>query len=61
MMMLRLPLGTVPVEDVVISIAGCIVAIPLLVWAGSKVFRMGLLVYNKRPTLAQIVQVIRQA
>jgi ABC-2 type transport system permease protein len=61
MMLLRLPLGTVPVEDVVISIVGCILAIPLLVWAGSKVFRMGLLIYNKRPTLAQIVQVIRQA
>lgn len=60
MMMLRLPLGTLPIEDVIISIAGCLIAIPLLVWAGSKVFRMGLLVYNKRPSLAQIVQVIRQ-
>lgn len=60
MMMLRLPLGTIPVEDVVISIVSCLVSIPLLVWAGSKVFRMGLLIYSKRPTLAQIVQVIRQ-
>jgi ABC-2 type transport system permease protein len=60
MMMLRLPLGTVPVEDVVLSIVSCLVSIPLLVWAGSKVFRMGLLIYSKRPSLAQIVQVIRQ-
>jgi ABC-2 type transport system permease protein len=60
MMMLRLPLGTVPVEDIIISIATCIVSVPLLVWGGSKVFRMGLLIYNKRPTLAQIIQVIRQ-
>ena len=60
MMMLRLPLGTVPVEDIFISIVVCAISILVLVWAGSKVFRMGLLVYNKRPSLAQIVQVIRQ-
>lgn len=60
MMMLRLPLGTLPIEDVIISIVVCLVSIPALVWAGSKVFRMGLLIYSKRPSLAQIVQVIRQ-
>jgi len=60
-MMLRLPMAEVPVVDIVGSIAMLVFAVPVVLWAGSKVFRLGLLMYGKRPGLAQVVQVLRGA
>ncbi len=61
MMMLRLALGGVPLEDIVGSIAVLLLSIPLVLWGGAKVFRMGLLMYGKRPALAQIWRAMREA
>lgn len=61
MMMLRLPLGAVPVEDIVGSIIVLLITIPVVLWAGAKIFRMGLLMYGKRPSLREIVRVVRSA
>jgi ABC-2 type transport system permease protein len=60
-MMLRLPLTTVSPLDIAISLGGLIITIPLAVWGGAKVFRMGLLLYGKRPGLRQIFRALRQA
>jgi len=60
-MMLRLPMAEVPLVDVVGSIVMLILAVPAVLWAGSKVFRMGLLMYGKRPGLAQVMQALREA
>ncbi len=60
MMMLRLPLGTIPPIDIVGSIAILVICIPAVTWLGSKLFRYGLLMYGKRPTLKQMVAIIRQ-
>ena len=60
-MMLRLPMAEVPVIDVVGSIVMLILAVPAVLWAGSKVFRMGLLMYGKRPGLAQVMRMLREA
>ncbi len=60
-MMLRLPMAEVPAVDIVGSIVVLIIAIPVLLWAGGKVFRMGLLMYGKRPSLAQVVRALREA
>jgi len=46
---------------VVGSIVMLLVAIPIILWAGSKVFRMGLLMYGKRPGLRQVLRALRQA
>ncbi|MBN1178349.1 MAG: ABC transporter permease [Anaerolineae bacterium] len=59
MMMLRLPLAEVPWIDVAGSIVGLLIAIPLALWLGGKLFRMGLLVYGKRPTLREIWTILR--
>lgn len=61
MMLLRLPMVEVPVIDVVGSIVMLIITIPAILWAGSKVFRMGLLMYGKRPSLKQVLRALRQA
>jgi ABC-2 type transport system permease protein len=61
MMLLRFPMAEVPLVDVVGSIGLLIVTIPAILWAGAKVFRMGLLMYGKRPALAEVVRALREA
>ncbi len=61
MMMLRLPLAEVPWIDVVGSIVILLLSIPAALWAGSKLFRVGLLIYDKRPTLKEIWLILRQS
>jgi ABC-2 type transport system permease protein len=61
MMLLRLPMVEVPMIDIVGSIAMLILTIPAVLWAGSKVFRMGLLMYGKRPGLRQVLRALREA
>jgi ABC-2 type transport system permease protein len=60
-MMLRLPLTTVAPLDILLSLGGLLLAIPLVVWGGAKVFRMGLLLYGKRPGLKQVARALREA
>jgi len=59
-MMLRLPMAEVPLVDIVGSIVMLILAVPAVLWAGSKVFRMGLLMYGKRPGLAQVMRMLKE-
>jgi ABC-2 type transport system permease protein len=61
MMLLRLPMVEVPVIDILGSIVVLIISIPVILWAGSKVFRMGLLMYGKRPSLKQVLRALREA
>jgi ABC-2 type transport system permease protein len=61
MMMLRLPVGSVPMVDIVISLTVLAVTVPVCVWGGAKVFRAGLLMYGKRPSLKQIWRMLRAA
>ncbi len=42
-MMLRLPLSEVPTVDIIGSLIVLVISIPVVLWAGAKVFRMGLL------------------
>jgi len=61
MTLLRLAMTEVPAVDIVGSIVVLLVSIPAVLWAGAKVFRMGLLMYGKRPSLAQVVRALREA
>jgi ABC-2 type transport system permease protein len=61
MMLLRFPMAEVPLVDVVGSIGLLVVTIPFILWAGAKVFRMGLLMYGKRPALAEVLRALREA
>ena len=60
-MMLRIPIAEIPPIDIVVSLVMILLAIPVILWAGSKVFRMGLLMYGKRPTMRQVWRTIREA
>ncbi|RLC82624.1 MAG: hypothetical protein DRJ03_18720 [Chloroflexi bacterium] len=59
MMMMRVPLAEVPVIDVVGSIVVLLISIPAALWVGAKLFRVGLLIYGKRPTLREIWLILR--
>jgi ABC-2 type transport system permease protein len=59
MMMLRLPLTEVPWVDVAGSVAALLLSIPAALWMGAKLFRVGLLIYGKRPTLREIWLILR--
>ncbi len=59
MMMLRVPLGDVPWVDVAGSIGVLLLSIPAALWFGAKLFRVGLLIYGKRPTLREIGRILR--
>jgi ABC-2 type transport system permease protein len=61
MMLLRMPMAEVPVIDIVGSIVMLLISIPAVLWVGSKIFRMGLLMYGKRPGLRQVFHALRQA
>lgn len=61
MMMVRLPMTTVPVVDIVGSIVLLLLSLPAVLWAGAKVFRVGLLMYGKRPDLRQVWRALREA
>jgi len=60
MMLLRLGLTTPPAWEIVASLVLLVSGILGSLWAGSKVFRLGLLMYGKRPGLRQIWQALRQ-
>jgi ABC-2 type transport system permease protein len=60
MMMFRLPYGVPPV-DIFISLVVLVISVPFCVWGGAKVFRTGLLMYGKRPSLRQIWRILREA
>lgn len=59
MMMLRLALGDVPWVDIVASLGILFVSILAAAWLGARMVRVGLLIYEKRPTMQEIWQMIR--
>jgi len=59
MMMMRLPLAEVPWVDVVGSIVVLLLSIPAALWVGARLFRVGLLIYGKRPTVKEIWLILR--
>lgn len=61
MMMLRLSMGSIPAIDIIGSIVVSAISVPIIIWAGAKVFRVGLLMYGKRPSVAEIWKLLRQA
>jgi ABC-2 type transport system permease protein len=61
MMLQRLGMTEVPLYQIAISLILLIVGIAGTLWAGAKVFRMGLLMYGKRPSVSEILRALRQA
>ena len=60
-MMLRLPSGQVPWWEVPLTFVILIVSVFLALRLGAKLFRLGSLMYGKRPTVPEIWRWLRQA
>ncbi len=61
MMLLRLGISDVPPAQIAASIVLLLLGIGFSLWAGAKVFRTGLLMYGKRPSLKDLARAFRQA
>lgn len=61
MMLQRLGMTEVPLYQLIISLILLVLGIAGTLWAGAKVFRMGLLMYGKRPSVSEIWRALRQA
>ena len=55
-MPLRLALGSVPWYELVISLAGVLLACWGATWLAARIYRVGLLMYGKRPTLREMAR-----
>lgn len=60
-MLIRLPLTNVPPVDIVASIVLLGATIPMMIWVGARLFRLGLLMYSQRPTIDQMWRALRQS
>ncbi len=55
----RMAFSTVPLEQIVISMAILFVTALLIAWASARIFRWSLLMYGKRPSLRQLIGALR--
>jgi ABC-2 type transport system permease protein len=57
---IRLGFGTVPTWQLIVSIVLLVLATVVLVWASARIFRYTLLMYGKRPSLRELLRVLRR-
>ncbi|HEU4564004.1 MAG TPA: ABC transporter permease [Gemmatimonadaceae bacterium] len=60
-MPLRLSLVEVPASEIVLSIISLIAGCYIAVWTAARIYRTGILMYGKRPTLGELVRWVRLA
>lgn len=60
-MLMRLAMSPVPAVQVLISLAIQVASLAVVLWAGAKLFRVGLLMYGKRPSIKDLAQAFKQA
>ena len=58
-MMARLPFG-VPVWETVLSLVVLYISFTLLIWVCAKIYRVGIFMYGKKPTLAEVIRWARE-
>ncbi|MCS7287375.1 MAG: ABC transporter permease [Anaerolineae bacterium] len=58
MMLFRLPLAQVPWIDIAGSLVVLVLSLFIAIWLGEKLFRVGILMYGKRPSVKEIWLII---
>ncbi len=58
-MFARINLANPPLFQIILSIVIVLLSIIALIWLTSKIFRVGILMYGKRPTLPEIIKWIK--
>lgn len=57
-MMARIPFG-VPLWQEVLSLALLFLSVAFMVWAAGKIYRVGILMYGKKPSFKEMIRWIR--
>jgi ABC-2 type transport system permease protein len=60
LMFLRISVLTPPAWQIALSVALMLASIALLTWLGGRVYRVGILMYGKRPTFPELVRWARE-
>ena len=58
-MFARVSVGHPPLWQIALSVVDLIVAIYIMMWIASRIYRIGILMYGKRPTLGEILRWMR--
>ena len=61
MMFMRISVQTPPLWQIATSVAILVSTIVLVAWFAGRVYRVGILMYGKKPTLPEIFRWARQA
>lgn len=61
MMPMRMSLVAVPAWQVAVSLAGMLTACLAAIWFSARIYRVGLLMYGKRPSLGELLKWLRYA
>jgi ABC-2 type transport system permease protein len=59
MMPMRMSLTSVPAWQVAVSLIGMVVACVAAIWFSARIYRVGLLMYGKRPTIGELFKWLR--
>jgi ABC-2 type transport system permease protein len=60
MMFMRINIYTPPAHEIILSVVIMLATIAFLVYLTARIFRVGILMYGKRPTLPEVMRWIRQ-
>ena len=60
-MPLRLGATSVPWYELAASIGALVVTIAIVIWIASRIYRTGLLMYGKRPSLREVARWVRRS
>lgn len=58
-MFLRISLHAVPLYQVILCLALCFLTIGFMIWLSGRIFRVGILMYGKRPTIPELMKWLR--
>jgi ABC-2 type transport system permease protein len=59
LMFLRISLHAVPLYQVILCLVFCFMTIGFMIWVAGRIFRIGILMYGKRPTFPEVLKWIR--
>lgn len=59
MMFLRVSVSNVPPVEFVLAVLGILISIGVMFWIVARIFRVGILMYGKRPNLPELIKWIR--
>src|SRR5258706_1518014 len=60
-MPVRWAAGTLPVSEIALSLGILVVSIMVVTWVASRIYRVGILMTGKRPSIAELVRWVRTA